>query len=46
VRRERLEHYLAAMTIARRLRLAAAAHFLSRRFDQDLAHPDARAAAA
>jgi hypothetical protein len=43
-RRERLEHYVGAMTAAQRLRLAAALHLLSRRLDEDLAHPDQRAA--
>ena len=44
VRRERLERYVDAMTPAQRLRLASALHLLSRRLDEDLAHPDQRAA--
>jgi hypothetical protein len=43
-RRERLEHYVDAMTAAQRLRLAGALHLLSRRLDEDLADPDQRAA--
>ena len=45
VRRERLEEYVDGMSSARRLRLAAALHLLSRRLDEDLAHPDQREAA-
>jgi hypothetical protein len=44
VRRERLERYVDAMTPAQRLRLAGALHLLSPRLDEDLAHPDERAA--
>jgi hypothetical protein len=44
VRRERLERYVDAMTPAQRLRLAGALHLLSPRLDEDLAHPDQRAA--
>ena len=44
VRRERLEHYVDAMTTAQRLRLAGALHLLSPRLDEDLAHPDQREA--
>ena len=44
VRRERLEHYIDAMTTAQRLRLAGALHLLSPRLDEDLAHPDQREA--
>jgi hypothetical protein len=44
-RRERLEHYVGTMTTAQRLRLSAALHLLSSRLDEDLAHPDQRAAA-
>jgi hypothetical protein len=45
-RRERLERYIAAMSDAQRLRLAGALHLLSRRLDEELAHPDFRASAA
>jgi len=44
VRRERLERYVDALTPAQRLRLAGALHLLSPRLDEDLAHPDQRAA--
>jgi hypothetical protein len=43
VRRDRLERYVGAMSTAQRLRLAGALHLLSRRLDEDLAHPDQRA---
>lgn len=46
LRRERLEQYVDAMSTARRLRLAGALHLLSRRLDEDLAHPDQRREAA
>jgi hypothetical protein len=45
LRRERLEQYVDGMSTARRLRLAGALHLLSRRLDEDLAHPDQREAA-
>jgi DNA-binding MarR family transcriptional regulator len=44
-RRERLEHYVRAMGTPQRLRLAGALHLISRRLDEELAHPDLRAAA-
>ena len=44
VQHERLEQYVDGLSTARRLRLAAALHLLSRRLDQDLAHPDQREA--
>jgi hypothetical protein len=44
VRREWLERYVDAMTPAQQLRLAGALHLLSPRLDEDLAHPDQRAA--
>jgi hypothetical protein len=43
-RRQRLERYVDAMSVAQRLRLAAALHLLSGRLDEDLADPDQRAA--
>jgi hypothetical protein len=41
-RRERLEHYVGAMSNAQRLRLDGALHLLSGRLDKDLADPDQR----
>jgi hypothetical protein len=38
-RRQQLERYINAMSIAQRLRLAAAPHLLSARLDEDLADP-------
>jgi hypothetical protein len=43
-RRQRLERYVNAMSIAKRLRLAAALHLLSGRLDEDLADPNQRVA--
>jgi hypothetical protein len=43
-RRAQLERYIGGMSTAQRLRLAGALHLLSDRLDNDLAHPDQRAA--
>jgi hypothetical protein len=43
-RRQQLERYVEAMSMAQRLRLAGALHLLSGRLDEDLADPNQRAA--